>query len=159
MVSTGCWWDGFNHICTQGSVTVSHHSLTLSLKFFFTSNQYNSTAVVTNNGISYAISYESLWRFGMHTCQIGGTVTNMCGFVIFLGMQKISVSAEGGGDFVAFEPQDCIIGTICVTHSMPMSSGDDCLAVVSFLRHGGFPPKTSSQTAHHARVLEGQPRE
>ena len=29
----------------------------------------------------------------------------------------------------------------------------------SYLRHGGFPPKTSSQTAHHARFLEGQPRE
>ena len=28
-----------------------------------------------------------------------------------------------------------------------------------FLRHGGFPPKTSSQTAHNARFLEGQPRE
>ena len=29
----------------------------------------------------------------------------------------------------------------------------------TFLRHGGFPPKTSSQTAHNARFLEGQPRE
>ena len=28
-----------------------------------------------------------------------------------------------------------------------------------FLRHGGFLPKTSSQTAHNARFLEGQPRE
>ena len=28
-----------------------------------------------------------------------------------------------------------------------------------FFRHGGFPPKTSSQTAHNARFLEGQPRE
>ena len=28
-----------------------------------------------------------------------------------------------------------------------------------FSRHGGFPPETSSQTAHHARFLEGHPRE
>ena len=28
----------------------------------------------------------------------------------------------------------------------------------TFLRHGGFPPKITSETAHHARFLEGQPR-
>ena len=33
------------------------------------------------------------------------------------------------------------------------------ILVLCFLRHGGFPPKTSSQTAHNARFLEGQPRE
>ena len=39
------------------------------------------------------------------------------------------------------------------------SFSHDRFAISPFLRHGGFPPKTSSQTAHNARFLEGQPRE
>ena len=33
------------------------------------------------------------------------------------------------------------------------------VTAVTSLRHGGFPPKTSPQTAHNAKFLEGQPRE
>ena len=48
----------------------------------------------------------------------------------------------------------CVVGG---DHAWGISSSGCCGAFTS-LRHGGFLPKITSQTAHHARFLEGQPR-